>query len=501
MKRTLILALLVGILASAGAVGAQTLTGTVSGKVSDEQGGVLPGVAVTLTGKTGSQTQVSDAQGGFRFLGLSPGAYSIKADLQGFRLKQEQNFDVSISRTVEVKLTMAVGGVSETVDVVANAVTIDTTTAATDTNIGQELLFSMPLTHANPAVTLLNYSPGVNNGSAFGGASSGANSLMLDGVDTRDPEGGTAWVFYNYNIIEEVAVGSLGQPAEYGGFTGAVINTITKSGGNRYSFLSEYRYTSNKLASKNVPADVIKKNINLATPVQILKLQDYTVQLGGPVKKDKLFFFASFQRYHSEEYRPPVRSEVSPRFNFKLTNQITPSDNLIGSLQYDSYNQKGRTGLIPGYAVSSHNQTIDQDSPEYIWNGQYRRVFGASTFLEAKFTGYWGYYDLNPVSPLPTHFDGDSSSFSGGAGYTAQYDRTRNQLNLSLSKYVKAAGQHSFKFGAEIERSTIRDRFVYSGATASTPTGVMFYDLSGPYSAYGYSYDLKGKNKRESFFA
>ena len=69
---------------------------------------------------------------------------------------------------------------------------------------------------------------------------------MLDGVDTRDPEGGTAWTFFNYNIIEEVQVGGLGQPAEYGGFTGAVVNTITKSGGNRFSFLSDYRYTNDE---------------------------------------------------------------------------------------------------------------------------------------------------------------------------------------------------------------------------------------------------------------
>ena len=129
-------------------------------------------------------------------------------------------------------------------------------------------------------------------------------------------------------------------------------------------------------------------------------------------------------------------------------------------------------------------------------------MFSSSTFLEAKFTGWWGYYDLNPVSPKPTHFDGDTSAVPRAApGTPAQYDRTRNQLNVALSKYAQAAGQHNFKFGLEIERSYIRDRFVYSGASATTPTGVFYYDLSGPYSAYGYSYDLKGRNKRESFFA
>ncbi len=501
MRRILMSAVLVAFAAGAGIAGAQSLVGTISGTVTDQQGALLPGVTVTLTGKTGAQTQVTDASGEYRFLGLNPGTYAVKADLSGFKLRQEQTVDLGIGQNLEVKLTMVVGGLTESVDVVASSITIDTTSTKTDTNMSQELLFSMPITHANPAVNLLNYSPGVNNGAAFGGDSDTGNSLMLDGVDTRDPEGGSAWTFFNYNIIDEVQVGSLGQPAEYGGFTGVIMNTITKSGGNRYSALAEYRYSDDGLSSNNVSADIIAKNATLASPVKVLKLKDYTVQLGGPIKKDKLFFFASAQRYNIVQYRPPVRGEVSPRFNIKLTDQLTANDNLVGSLQYDQYNQTGRTGLIPGYAVSNHSQTIDQDSPEYIWNAQYRKVFGSSSFFEVKYTGWWGYYDLNPVSPSPTHFEGETSQYSGGAGYTAQYDRTRNQVNASLSTYAEAAGRHNFKFGVEFERSTIRDRFTYSGASAQAPTGVFYYDYGGPYIAYGYSYDLKGKNKRESYYA
>jgi hypothetical protein len=115
--------------------------------------------------------------------------------------------------------------------------------------------------------------------------------------------------------------------------------------------------------------------------------------------------------------------------------------------------------------------------------------------------GWWGYYDLNPVIPDPTHFDAETSKYSGGAGYTGQYDRTRNQLNVALSKYADLAGAHNFKFGAEIERSTIRDRFQYSHLPGMTQ-GVYLYDYGGaPYSAWGYGYDLQGKNSRESFYA
>ena len=127
-----------------------------------------------------------------------------------------------------------------------------------------------------------------------------ATRLLLDGVDTSDPEGGTAWTFFNYNIIDEVQVGSLGQPAEYGGFTGAVVNTITKSGGNRYSSLFEYRYTDKGLRGDNISDEVKPQNPTLAAS-GVDKLNDYTVQLGGPIRRDKVFFFGSIQRYSIEQ--------------------------------------------------------------------------------------------------------------------------------------------------------------------------------------------------------
>ena len=501
MKRTMFVLLLVTLVAGGSLASAQTQTGTIAGKIMDEQGGVLPGATVTLTGRTGSQIQVTDARGEYRFLGLAPGMYSAKVELQGFRPKEQQNIDVGLAKTVELDLTLAIGAMTESVQVVGESPMIDTKSTATDTNLSQDLLFSMPITHNNPAVNILDYSPGINNGSAFGGDQDYASLLMLDGVDTRDPEGGSAWTFFNYNIIDEVQVGGIGQPAEYGGFTGAVINTITKSGGNRFSGLSEIRYTNDgALFSPNVDSTsaIAQENPNLGFPFGVIKLSDYTVQLGGPLKKDKAFLFGSVQRYKIEQHRDSpfvVRSEISPRFNIKTTVQLTPNDTIVGSLQYDNYNQKGRIGFVPAYALTSQDQTIEQDSPEYIWNAQYRKVFGSSAFLEAKFTGYWGYYDLNPVTQDPGHYDIVTGKYSGGAAWISQYDRTRNQVNVALTKYAQAAGQHTFKFGAEIERSTIRDRFHYAG-------GVYYVDYAGaPYMAYTYSYDLQGKNSRESFYA
>lgn len=487
--------LALALILSATTAAAQSLSGAIAGRVVDAQGASLPGVLVTLVSRTGETTQTTDAQGDFRFLGLNPGMYEVRASLQGFKPAAQGGIEISIGRSVDVKLTLAVGGMTEAITVVGSAASIDTTTTATDTNISQDLLFSMPISRTNAAVNILNNAPGINSGSAFGGASGSANSLRLDGVDVRDPEGGTAWAFFNYNIIDQVQVGSIGQPAEMGGFTGAIINTITKSGSNRVSGLFEYRYSEKGLRGDNV-SDAVKKVNPSIRVTGVDELKDYTVQLGGPIRLNKAFYFASVQRYAIKE--DPVgprtiRTEVSPRFNGKLTFQPTTSDNIVFSAQWDNYNQTGRTGL-GGVNGATDARTVVQDSPEIIYNAQYRKVIGNSSVFESKFTGYWGYFDLDPLTPTPARLDGATGAYTGGAGYSAQYDRTRNQLNASLAKYAEAKGTHAFKFGVEIERSTIRNRYGYTD-------GLFFYDYGGaPYLAYAYSYDVKGRTDRQSAF-
>jgi hypothetical protein len=123
-------------------------------------------------------------------------------------------------------------------------------------------------------------------------------------------------------------------------------------------------------------------------------------------------------------------------------------------------------------------------------------VINATTFLEAKFTGYYGYFDLDPKVPVPIRLELETGDYyAGGAGYSTKSDRWRNQVNVALSKYAQAYGSHQFKFGMEIERSKVRERFSYTD-------NLWFYDYGGlPYRAYGYTYDILGKNSRESFFA
>ena len=115
----------------------------------------------------------------------------------------------------------------------------------------------------------------------------------MDGVDTRDPQGGSAWTFFNQNLIEEIQVGGLGAPAEYGGFTGAIINTVTKSGEQRVlGALLDALHERLAGIEQHVAGRARPESRSWRQSAITKKLMDYTVQMGGPIKKDKAFFFA-----------------------------------------------------------------------------------------------------------------------------------------------------------------------------------------------------------------
>jgi hypothetical protein len=499
MKR-LLAALMTLLLAAAAPALAQTLTGTVAGSVTDEQGGGLPGVSISLIGKARTQTTQTDEKGSYRFVGVDPGTYSVKAEVSGFRPKQQNEVQVNVGKQATVDLSLSVGGISETVDVTAEAPVVDVTSSSSDSQLSQEMLFEMPIRPDNAATDLLNYLPGINAGSAYGGDSDTGNGLLLDGVDTRDPEGGSAWTFFNFNIVEEVQVAGLGAPAEYGAFTGAVVNTITKSGGNSWEGLFDVYYTKDSLSSDNADASLTADNPLLASGDVTNKRLDYTGQISGPLVRDKAFFFASVQRFELDQDPAgprTVRNEVSPRFNLKVNWLPSPNDTVQFTFQEDMYNVIGRPPAGIGLVVTD-DITNREDAPEWVWGGQWRHLFGSKTFAEIKYTGWTGFYDLNPEVNSAGHYDAGSGEYSVSQGWFYYADRGRHQVNASLSHYAEKWGRHDLKFGVEIERSKVRSRYGYVD-------DLFYYDYAayypvGQYTAYNYGYDVEGKNKRESVF-
>lgn len=475
---------------------AQTQVGTVTGTVTDQNGGVLPGVTATLTGPRGSQTAVTDSHGVYKFIGVSPGTYNLAVTLSGFQTEEKKDLNVEVGGTTTVDFGLKVGGMAESIQV--QGAPVDVKSTATNTTVSNMVLQETPL-YSSTSTGLLNAAPGIDSSSAYGGTGSYSNALLLDGVDTRDPEGGSAWTFFNQNLIQEIQVGGLGAPAEYGGFTGAIINTVTKSGGNVFSGLFSARYTGSSLASSNINSSMLAQNPSLGSSAITKKLDDYTVQMGGPIKQNTAFFFLSVQRY-SDKVDPvgPVANstDVSPRFNYKVTLQPTHADTLNLGGQYDQYNVTGRVGYWPS-SQATDQQTVTEDAPEWIWNEQWRHVFGSNSLLETKWTGYTGYYYLDPIDPAPFTYDGATGEYSGGGGGQYYADRNRNQVQVSMTHYAQAFGEHSLKFGAEIERSHVRSQYQPYG-----PAGFYIYAYNGvPQYKVSYSYDVQGDNHRISAYA
>jgi hypothetical protein len=484
-------------------------TAALTGTVTDSSGGVLPGVTVTVTSEAvigGSRTAVTDENGVYRFPALPPGTYSVKVELSGFRtITQEARLQLGQTITVDAQLQP---GLTDTIEVTGTAPTVDVKSSAAQKNLTEEVIEFIPYgSRFGPdAITL---APGVNpnNLTAYGSGGESSNAYLIDGVDTSDPEGGTQWMFANYNWFQEVQVIGLGAPAEYGGFTGVASNSLIRAGGNRFSGLFETLFQNSSFIGDNISEEVLGANPDL-TADKIDYITDTTVQVGGPIKRDKLWFFTSFQYYRPNEkpsgYPPPgtdigigpsARKEQSPRFIFKPTIRLGTADQLTGFVEYDAYNIEGR-GAASNVEPAA---TVKERAPEIAWNGNYTKVLSPSSVFDVKYSGYWGYYYLDPYNGYDTMgwYDPALDFYSVNSYYFYYADRTRHQANASLTKFASGfAGEHNLKFGAEFERSYSKNELGYPGG------GYILASYGVPYYAYlGGDYIQDAINTRFSVFA
>ena len=489
---------------ASGALWAQSkTTSALNGRVAGEDGAALPGVTVEISSPAligGARTTFTDSEGRFRFPEIPTGVYTVNASLQGFQSVRREGVTLSLGASTELPIKLGLQALEETLVVVGEAPTIDVQSSGSSTNLPTTYLENIPASRFQ--VDVINLAPGINNDSAFGVGGSSANAYQLDGVDVSDPEGGTAWAFVNFNIVEEAQLVGLGAPAEYGGFTGVVFNSITKSGGNSVKGSVEAYYTNDSLTGNN-------SNVPGLTPTTD-KSYDTNVQWGGPITKDKLWYFLSGQ-YVADDTSDggPIRTERDPRVFGKLSWAASDSLSVDTWGEWDRFDVTGRGGD----AVTPLEATVTEDAPEYVWNASARKVLSSNTILSAAYGGFTGYYYLDPNEGynIPGRFDGSTGLYSDNSYYFFLADRDRQQANASISHHAAdfLKGDHDFKFGMEIERSTVRNRYGYT-------TGVWFYDNYGtapdpgtgsdeyvPYTLgyYGGDYDVHATNKRLSAYA
>ena len=508
MKLKSLLLLLAFSIALSGLALAQSReTGAIVGTVADEQGNSLPGVTVTLASPKlmGVRTQVTGANGAFRFPALPPGEYTLTAELESFAKTVRENIRLQTTATLTVDIVMK-SAVEEQVTVIAQAPTIDVkSTETASVTLSSSILRNMPYSQFTNEI--VNMAPGISADSAYGASSGTGISWQMDGVGVGDPQGGTDWVFLDHNIIEEAKVMGVGLPAEYGNFTGAIFNLITKSGGNQFSGHAEVDFqnaaTTEDEFGNPVPKtgtfwtatnleDYLTDFPDLTPPME--KLVDASAHLGGPILKDKLWFYAGAQYFNRWVWYTgfPLSDErTQPRFFLKLSSQLSRATNMSFSAEYDDYD---RTNRDAGADVAT-DATTTQIDPNYVFNFSLTHIFSSSTFFDVKAAYFNGYYDLEPKNGrnISGHFFLNDNPDMPGSGNMrhynpwrwAEHDRYRFQVNASLTHYAEdfIQGNHDFKFGVEFERSKARDYYGYAGVNH-----MYYYDYWGPSYYEGYPY-------------
>ena len=492
MKGKVILVMAVVLFLSAPLLLAQSRdTGAIEGSVMDANRGPLPGVNVSVSSPNlmGVRSAVTDVSGLFRFLALPPGSYTIKAELQGFKTFVQEAIRLTTTVRLTLDIVMLQAAIEEEVTVTAQSPTVDVkSTESASVTLSNEILRNIP--YSQFTADIVNLAPGVDNNVAYGASANTGIAYSMDGVNVADPEAGSAWVFLNHNTIEEAKIMGLGLPAEYGNFTGVIFNLVTKSGGNTFAGHFEIDFQGQK---EDFPSGLWQTNNNqhyvdqfpeVTSPVE--KLYEFGAHLGGPIAKDKLWFYVGANYYRTLNYPsgfPEAVDYKQPHLFAKLTAQVTPKTNLMGSLQLDTYN-----GINRGAgATVSPEATVTQKSPEIVGTFNLTHILSPKTFFDVKAAFFLGYYYLEPEMgrDVSGHYSIDQNRFTQNSYYFYMADRQRFQANASLTHFAEdfIQGNHDFKFGVEVEHSWSRSRFGYSGQN-----NWYYNDLVG-YSPYGYYYN------------
>ncbi len=450
---------------------AQRVTGQIVGTVTDASGAVLPGVTVTLKGPAivGSQTATSSEKGFYRFVALPPGAYSLSFALSGFGTLNREGIRAQVGGTTEENVSLKISSLSEEVTVEGGAAVVDTSSNQVSTNYNQEWVKVAP-TPRYTFFDLINAAPGVaqtssdngNRQSSFGSGTN-ENSYQMDGTDFTAPISGAAWPYPNTDAIEEIEVLALGAPAEYGNLQGAVFNIVTKQGSNTWHGDLNYYNQSDALTSRNTsPSEECGADDDCLArggcPYHRDQYHDFTAQLSGPILKDKLWFFGSYQ-FQKDVFSPvgvpaefPSQGKNNRVFG-KLNWQINSKHKLMFAYHDDFYNLPGQgdANTAPSAVAVNYGHN---PSP----NLTYTAVLSDKTYVEARYAGFYGHDQGKPNDGSgrvsPRYFDLDSGQITGGI--YSWYDGKSNKtgVNAKVSHFADSflGGSHDFKFGVQYNK-------------------------------------------------
>jgi outer membrane receptor protein involved in Fe transport len=506
MRRILGFAVGLIILASTTPLLAQRTTGSITGVVKDSTGAALPGVTVSVSGPNivGTQTAVTNESGLYRFISLPPGEYQLSFALTGFKGLTRRALRVSVGGVLEEDASLEVGQMAETIDVVGEAAVVDTKSNEVGANYDHAWIDNAPLRRFS-FFDLVAAAPGSLQGGDSNntsrtmvyGSSYDENLFQVDGVEVTDNYFNEALAEPNTDAIEEIEVLSLGAPAEYGNLTGAVYNIVTRQGTNDFHGDAGFYWQGDGLTSDN-SKDIVNPDGSFLDacpddgrcPWTRDKFTDLSLQLGGPIIKDKLWFFASYGNQRDYYWDVGVDNSNpltagrfrTDRYFGKLNWQINDKHRLAGTFHLDKKDDDGglQANSAPETAVK---RTAKTPTPGLGYTG----VLSDKTVVELRYSGFYGDVKQLPTDPnqprdLDRFYNVDTGFLSGGHYYWYDLGPKRTTITAKVShladKFLGAS--HDFRFGVQ-----------YSSAQAPGLVGyndLIFTSESYSYGGYGYHY-------------
>jgi hypothetical protein len=498
MKKSLIV---LSLLLFAVTLTAQVRTGNIYGKITDTEGNPLPGVSVTLKGpQIAPLTTVTGSTGIYRFVSLGPGLeYEIAAELAGFKKSTKTGIIVQIGGNVAIDLTLEVGTLEEQVTVIAVSPIIETKKTTIGQNIDKEALQSLPsardpwvVIQLAPSIMVDRENIGGNEsgqqsgfiakGDTSAGRASGNqganNTWSVDGIDITDPAalGGSA-LYYDFDMFEELNI-TTGGAADVTVQTGGVaLNMVTRRGGNKMSLAGRFYLTDNFFQSTNITPALQAQGILDTNKIQQIK--DFGFNAGGPIIKDKLWWWGAYGVQDIFTYTLPSRTgigSVTPaaqskallnNYNIKLNAQVLANNRfeaLVTSGAKESFGRNAGPVKPEG----------DHQTGKYHWGSpivklQDEHVFGNNFYLSLKYSFNDAGFGWRPIPDesvqYPVMRDLTLDKYvSYATGMNASWDsygvsRPRNNYQIQGTYFNDTffGASHEIKFGAEFshkEQST-----------------------------------------------
>ena len=375
------------------AAAAQTTTGTISGRIVDSQGLALPGVTVTVAGPNlqGTLTVVSTDNGDYTIPRVPPGTYTVTFELSGFQ-RQEKPVTIALSQALTLNTALGPASLTETVNVRPGDGEILTHTAEVATNFKQELMATLPTTRDINAVVLK--APGVHpsgpNGSySIAGSMSFESLYLVNGVNVNENLRGQANNLYIEDAVQETMVATDGISAEFGRFSGGVVNVVTKSGGNRFS--GSFR---DSLFNDDWRAKVTGNDEHpFLTDTKVDRvISQYEYVLGGPIVRDSLWFFTAGRIRNAPVGRntvtplniPYTFEDKSQRYEGKMTYSLSANHRFDGT--YTKVNQTEANGTFSTATSMDLRSLYTRELPQNLFTVGYSGVITPSFFVEGRYS-------------------------------------------------------------------------------------------------------------------